>query len=172
MIGLIVVVVAGIGAFYGYRLAGKPGAVAGAAAGAAAGLLAGLLIRRFTTSMGGAAGGLFSGREPQWTLREQLGADLSQARHMSQNERFDDALAKLNDILKKVPEFPEALLLKARILWDGRENLAAAKKCLRQVIAATPESGSLNREATEFFRELVRIEKFRSEDGPGTGNAP
>ena len=45
--------------------------------------------------------------------------------------------------------------------------VTAAKRCLRQVISLTPESGSLNREATGFYRELVRIEKIRNADETG-----
>ncbi len=164
MVGVIMVVLGGLGAFYGYRFGGKPGIAAGAAAGAAVGLVAGLIIRRFTASVGGAAGGLFSGNEPKWTLREQLGADLSQARHLATNERYNDAIRKLNAILEQDPEFPEALLLKARIVWEARENLDAAKRLLRKVISLAPETGALNREAREFYRELLRIEKIRGAD--------
>ena len=167
MVGVIILVLGGVGAFYGYRIAGKPGIAAGAAAGAAIGFAAGLLVKRLTSSAGGMAGGLFAGREANWTLREQLGADLSQARHMAKNEQYNDAIRKLNEILEKDPEFPEALLLKARIVWDARENMAAAKRLLRKVLSLVPEEGPVKEEATGFYRELVRIEKIRGSDSPG-----
>jgi tetratricopeptide (TPR) repeat protein len=167
MVGVIIMVLGTVGAFYGYRFAGKPGLAAGALAGAVAGLIAGLVVKKLTGAAGGAAGGLFSGRQPTWTLREQLGADLSQARHMAKEERFSDALRKLTAILEKDPEFPEALLLKARIVWESKENMAAAKRNLRKVIALVPEGEPVRQEATELYRELVRIEKIRGSDESG-----
>jgi tetratricopeptide (TPR) repeat protein len=167
MVGVIILVLGGIGAFYGYRLAGKPGIAVGAAAGAAVGFAAGLLVKQLTSSAGSVAGGLFAGREAKWTLRERLGADLSQARHLAKNEQYNDAIRKLNEILEKDPEFPEALLLKARVVWEARENLAAAKRLLRKVISLVKEEGPVKEEASGFYRELVRVEKIRGSDPPG-----
>jgi hypothetical protein len=45
--------------------------------------------------------------------------------------------------------------------------MAAAKRNLRKVIALVPEGEPVRQEATELYRELVRIEKIRGSDESG-----
>lgn len=163
MIVVMIAAIGAVGAFYGYRYAGQTGALIGAAAGAAAGLVAGLVIKLITGSVGGSAGStLFSGRTPNWSRREQLGADVSQARHHKKNGRFEEALRKVNSLLDEDPDFPEVLILKAEIMWEGYENLESAKRYLRKVLAQTPEGDSHHDAASTFYKELVRIEKIQN----------
>ncbi|MEJ2728332.1 MAG: hypothetical protein P8185_07465 [Deltaproteobacteria bacterium] len=43
---------------------------------------------------------------------------------------FEKPLIKIEDVLAKDPEYPEALFLKAQILWEGFEDRREAKSCL------------------------------------------
>jgi hypothetical protein len=172
MVFIMMAAVGAIGAFYGYRYGGKTGAAAGFAAGAAVSFLAGILIRQLTGSVGGSAGNvLYGGRTPNWSLRERLGADLSQAAHHKKNERYDQALRKVNEILDQEPRFPEAMLLKAQIMWDGYENASAARRYLKEVMGQTPRSGSLHKEAFSLDRELARIEKIKRAQATAEGKS-
>jgi len=161
MFFLMLMVLGCIGFFYGFQTAGKLGGFVGVVIGALAGGVAYVLIRVVTGGSGGIAGSLFSGRRPSWSLREQLGGTLSQARHYKGKNKMDDALRKVNEVLEQDPVYPEALLLKAQIMWEGYDNLDAAKKYLLTALTKTPKDDFSRGRIESFYRELVRIEKIR-----------
>jgi hypothetical protein len=69
--------------------------------------------------------------------------------------RFDDALIKIEEVLAKDPDFVEALLLKAQILWEGFEDSNAASKCLLKILAAEPDKKAVfHRWALNLNQEL------------------
>ena len=69
--------------------------------------------------------------------------------------RFDDALLKIEAVLAKDPDFPEALFLKAQILWEGFEDRQAAKECLLKIIKVEPDKKAVFRRwALSFYGEL------------------
>ncbi|WP_339136615.1 MAG: hypothetical protein WGN25_01900 [Candidatus Electrothrix sp. GW3-4] len=76
---------------------------------------------------------IFNGCFPS-TLHDQLAGELTKARLMKASERFDEALEVIDKTLVRLPEYPEALLLKAQILWEGYADYSGAKTCLQQVI--------------------------------------
>ncbi|MFC1534327.1 tetratricopeptide repeat protein, partial [Thermodesulfobacteriota bacterium] len=84
--------------------------------------------------LGSGLGGIFTG----WTsktisLRDQLSADLEKARHSKRNGRFEESLDIINGVLNKDQSFPDALYLKAQILWEGFGRTAESKKLFRKV---------------------------------------
>jgi len=68
------------------------------------------------------------------SIREQLEGDLSIATNYKMQKKYNEALNILNNILRQDPEFPEALLLKAQILWQGLDSADNAKACLEKIM--------------------------------------
>lgn len=76
---------------------------------------------------------VFNGSFPS-TLHERLAGELVKARLMKASRRFDEALEIINRTLDRLPDYPEALFLKAQILWEGYTDYPGAKACLQKVI--------------------------------------
>ncbi len=96
------------------------------------------------------------------TLRERLAGDLSCVRFHKMKQDHDSALVKLEEILARDPDFPEALFLKAQILWEGCQDRAAAKACLMRVIKAEPDKNAVfHRWALSLHREINTTNKIR-----------
>jgi hypothetical protein len=45
----------------------------------------------------------------------------------------------VDDILIKAPNLPEALYLKAQILWEGYGDVVASRRYLRQILVISPD---------------------------------
>jgi tetratricopeptide (TPR) repeat protein len=89
--------------------------------------------------------------------REQLAGDLNVVRHHKLFSRFEEALIKIENVLARDPDFPEALFLKARILWEGFEDREAAKTCLLKIIKVEQDKDALHhRWALDFYRKLSK----------------
>jgi tetratricopeptide (TPR) repeat protein len=76
---------------------------------------------------------IFNGCFPS-SVHDQLAGELVKARLMKASKRFDEALEVINKTLDRLPDYPEALLLKAQILWEGYSDYPAAKACLQHVL--------------------------------------
>ena len=92
-------------------------------------------------------------------LRETFAADLQKARYSKGQGHFDEALRLVNVVLKRDPNFPEALYLKAKILLDGFGNNAAAQRYLKKVMQVVPNDETLHRWASNYYDELTVVEK-------------
>jgi hypothetical protein len=89
------------------------------------------------------------------TLRERLAADLSQVRFHKMKQDYEGSLVKLEEILARDPDFPEALFLKAQILWEGFQDHGAAKACLMRVIKVEPDKNTVfHRWALNLHQEI------------------
>lgn len=89
------------------------------------------------------------------SLREQLSGELNQVRHHKMQERFDQALGIVDGVLDKDPDFPDALLLKGQILWEGFEDSAAAQGYFKRVMKVVPNKNeTLHRWASNYYKEL------------------
>ncbi|MFH2011996.1 MAG: tetratricopeptide repeat protein [Pseudomonadota bacterium] len=84
--------------------------------------------------IGGFASLLYRGRRANWSQHEQLEGDLTQVKYLKMIKNYATALELLDTILNHDPNHPEALFIKAQILWEGFENYAGAKVCLKKVI--------------------------------------
>ncbi len=54
---------------------------------------------------------------------------------MKASRRFDEALEVVNRTLGRLPDHPEALLLKAQIMLEGFADHAATKACLLKILS-------------------------------------
>jgi len=108
--------------------------------------------------LGSGLGAIFSG----WTSkkispREQLSADLARARYSKGRGQFEDALRIINQVLEKDPEFPDALYLKAHILWEGFKNSSEAFECLNKVMELVKDHNEpLYRWALNYSHEIKK----------------
>jgi tetratricopeptide (TPR) repeat protein len=145
-----------IGLFGGYALAGPLGAIIGLMIAAVVSAMTGSAASIITGKISGGAINAFYGLGRRtFGLREQLAGDLNVVRHHKLFNRFDEALIKIEDVLAKDPDFPEALFLKAQILWQGFEDLKAARQCLLRIIKVEPDKKSLfHRWAMNLYREM------------------
>jgi tetratricopeptide (TPR) repeat protein len=145
-----------IGLFGGYALAGPLGAIIGLMIAAVVSAMIGSAASIITGKISGGAINAFYGLGRRtFSLREQLAGDLNVVRHHKLFNRFDEALIKIEDVLAKDPDFPEALFLKAQILWQGFEDLEAARQCLLRIIKVEPDKKALfHRWAMNLYREM------------------
>ena len=102
------------------------------------------LILMISNWMGKTVTGVFyTGHRAHWTPEERFASEVDKARHLKRRGEYDQALQALNGVLREAPDFPEALYLKARILWEGFGNAPAARGNLKRIIEgnADPDSG-------------------------------
>jgi len=90
------------------------------------------------------------------TFRDQLIGTLNQARFHKMSKRHDLALACIDEVLVADSAFPEALFLKAQILWEGYQDGAAAKKYLIDLMKVDPDKeATFHRWAVSLYKEIA-----------------
>lgn len=85
--------------------------------------------------------------------REQLSAELAKARHSKINSRFEESLNLINNILNKDENFPDALYLKAQVLWEGFERSVESKKLFRRVMQFVSPEEPLHRWSLDYIEK-------------------
>ena len=96
------------------------------------------------------------------TFRDQLIATLNQARFHKMSQRHGLALTCIDEVLVADPAFPEALFVKAQILWEGYQDSAAAKQCLVNLMKIEPDKeATFHRWAVSLYREIASADKNR-----------
>ena len=157
--GLAVPFLCLLGFYVGYVRWGLHGAIGGVLAAAIVGLALSALIMYVLDAAGGAASNLISGRrEAVWTPREQLQGLLSQARFNMENGDYSIAFNHINQVLQKDPDFPEALVLKARILWEGFSRADVALQFLEKVLTLDDCDKMLFNQARLLHSDLSILE--------------
>ena len=150
-----------MGMIWGYLAGASSGAIAGLAAAAAISVLLGWATSISTGTPGG--GTDITRSVPvrnTMAVRKQLAVDLNVVRYHKLCHRFGDALIKIEEVLAKDPDFVEALLLKAQILWEGFEDGEAVRKCLLKILAAEPdEKAVFHHWALNFYEDMTNGER-------------
>jgi len=148
--------IAVMGLIWGYLAGASSGAIVGLAAAVAICVL----IGSATPISNGPRGGSAVSTRSQPTrnnmiVRKQPASDLNAVRYHKLCHQFDDALLKIEEVLAKDPDFVEALLLKAQILWEGFEDRQAARACLLTILAvASDEKDVFHSWALNMYKEL------------------
>jgi tetratricopeptide (TPR) repeat protein len=148
-----------MGLIWGYLAGASSGAIIGLAVAAAINVLIGSATPLFDKPRGRNA--IRTHSKPATSrigVRKQLASDLNAVRCHKLCHQFDDALLKIEEVLEKDPDFVEALLLKAQILWEGFEDSNAARKCLLKILAAEPDEKAVFHRWALFFLDEVSIE--------------
>jgi len=157
--GLTIPFVCLLGLYVGYVYWGLFGAVSGVVIAAIIGLAISGIIMFLMDAVSGAASGLLSGRrEAVWTIREQVQGPLSQARFNKENRDYPAALSFVNKVLERDPDFTDALLLKAQILWEGFGQSHAAIQFLEKTLSLEDKNNMLQSQALLLHSDLKTLE--------------
>jgi hypothetical protein len=101
------------------------------------------------------------------TMRDHFAGALSQARFHKMSKRHDLALECVDQILTADPNYPEALFLKAQILWEGYQDASTAKQCLIHLMQADPDNeATFHRWAQSLYHEIATYERTQNEFCP------
>jgi hypothetical protein len=149
-----------MGLIWGYLAGASSGAIVGLAAAAAISVLLGSATSIFTGTPGGGIDTLSVPTKSTMGVRTQPASDLNIVRYHKLCHQFDDALIQIEEVLARYPDFAEALLLKAQILWEGFEDGEAAKGCLLKILAAEPDKKAVfHRWALNFYEDMTNGER-------------
>ena len=150
-----------LGFFAGLMVGGLYGAFLGLVIGGVASIiLSNIVMFVLDRSVENIVSLLYGGRKQAKSQGELLANDISLVKHRKMRKEFDEALKIVNRILNVDPEYPEALLLRAQILWEGFGNSSAAIKYLKQIIEKKEnEQTPIHRWALSLHDELVEIEE-------------
>jgi tetratricopeptide (TPR) repeat protein len=144
------------GSYYGIRYWNN--GIAGAIVGILIGCFAFLVGRTIMNLILKTAIPLTGKRAARWTTREQLEGELNQANYYKRKEDFQKALKTVNRIIDMDPNFPEALYLKAQILWEGFENHGGAQSYLKKIIeVANDKDTTIRRWAISLSEEIDSV---------------
>ncbi|MEE4262735.1 MAG: tetratricopeptide repeat protein [Desulfobacteraceae bacterium] len=145
-----------MGLIWGYLAGASSGAIVGLAAAAAISVLIGSATFIFAeTPGGGAVKACFAPTRNTMRGRKHLASDLNVVRYHKLCLRFNDALLAVEEVLAKDPDFVEALLLKAQILWEGYQDGKAARACLLKILAVEPDDNAVfHRWALNLYQDL------------------
>ena len=105
------------------------------------------------TELDATPGGPLIFRWTDWGV-ERFTGELDKIRFHKREGDFDKALSLVNNILEKEQEFPEALYLKAQILWEGFGNRSAAVSYLEKTMHLAGEGEPLYRWASGYLSEM------------------
>ena len=100
---------------------------------------------------GNLSGRMFLGPKSNRSIQERLSGDLSRARVQKMNGNYEEALSIIDNILDQVPNFNEALFIKAQILFDGFKDSKGAKECLSKILETESECSNLYRWAKNIL---------------------
>ena len=98
-------------------------------------------------------------------------------------EKFLELVDRATHLTKmeKDPDYPEALFLKAQVLWDGFEDYSGTRQCLQRVMEVSPdENAAFHRWAVRMYEEMHKITTDRRRSAQtdpgffecGSGNQP
>jgi len=87
--------------------------------------------------------------------KQRLEGELDKIRYSKQKKDFDKALRQVNEVLAKEPEFPEALFLKAQILWEGYGYREAAEGYLKKVLGVVKVGEPIHRWALGYHERVI-----------------
>lgn len=124
-----------------------------------------ILYAFFVEKAGSTMGGMLSGwTSKEISLRDQLSADIEKARHSKRNNRFEESLEILDDVLSKDENFTDALFLKAQVLWEGFEKSVEAKNLFRRVMQLAPAGEPLYRWSSDYIDKITLKDRKRVDE--------
>lgn len=105
--------------------------------------------------IGGGLGNLLSGSTSRGISRdERFSGEINKIKFSKREGRFDQALQMVNTLLHEDPDYPEAMLLKAQILWEGYGKADTAGGYLNRIRELAPEDDKFHRWATSYLKTV------------------
>lgn len=111
------------------------------------------LVSWFSNNVGTFAAMVYKG-SASVSAREQHAANVTRARYLKTQGRFDEAMAVIDEYLVHVPGDAEGLFLKAQILVASKGDLSLARRCLDSAIENSPADDPYHRWAKELLKSL------------------
>jgi hypothetical protein len=110
--------------------------------------------------LGSGLSGLLSGWiSREISLRDQFSADLEKAREHKRESHPEEALDIINELLNKEEDFPDALFLKAQILWEKFGRSVESKQLFRRVMQLATKEDPLHRWSSNYCHEISMKDK-------------
>jgi hypothetical protein len=150
-----------LGFVYGKLLGGKIWMFIGVIIGVFVSVIASLLTMFVSSKFGGFASFIYKGSTVNRSIKEQLEGDLSQVRFHKMNKDFDKALLKVDAVIAEVPDYVDALYLKASILWEGFNDPIEAKRHLDKILKTTSKTDNYHVWASNMYSNIVNEERKR-----------
>lgn len=114
--------------------------------------------------------GLLSGwSSSKISLRDQFSANLGKARQNKREGHPEEALDIINGLLNKEKDFPDALFLKAQILWEGFGRSVESKELFRRVMHLVAKEDSLHRWSSHYCHEISMKDKAIADEFKSKG---
>ncbi len=143
------------GYYYGSVYWGRP--ILGAMSGLILGSVTTVVMLIIVSKMANFFARISGEREARFSLKEQLESDMQQVRYHKMRKEYDVALRKINDVLGQDPDFPEALFLKAQVVWEGFGNSASAISNLEKIKSVSDDrQSSICRWAAALLSEIKK----------------
>ena len=123
-----------------------------------------VMVELLTGTIGAGSSDLLYGTgRSQRHPREQFAGSLNQARYHKMCHDFTKSLTTIESVLARDPNFPEALLLKAQIVWEGFQDAVRAKQCLVEILKVEPDRKSpFHRWALALYKEISASQQKRT----------
>lgn len=118
---------------YYYGLIYWSNGIAGAILGLTLGIFLTIIGLFLVSKFAGLFGALLEERKALISPEEQFQSDIQKARYLKMRKEYDLSLRRVNQILKNHPDSPEALLLKAQVVWEGFGNESSALCNLQKI---------------------------------------
>ncbi|NLA75266.1 MAG: hypothetical protein GX846_07345 [Deltaproteobacteria bacterium] len=89
---------------------------------------------------------------------EQITADLARARFSKSRGEYSEALAVVNEVLEKNPDFSEAIFLKAQVEWEGFKSIDLARKNLDKLLELVKDDEPFRKRVSNYYMGLIKGE--------------
>jgi tetratricopeptide (TPR) repeat protein len=129
-----------------------------------------IMVMSILITLGNAFGKAFyGGRRFRLSIGEIVRVDLDKIRFSKMNEHFEEALRITNELLKKHPDYPEALFLKAQILHEAYGHNMSARKCLQKILDTVADDKDVHGWASDYLEKISLIENERKREDKRNG---
>jgi uncharacterized membrane protein len=146
-----------LGMIVGYMSYGILGTIFGIIVAITLSIIVGIITTTITNTFGKSSDLLFGRGKSTINLQERLEGELQQARYHKMNQRYDEALRFVEGALNQTSDFPDALFLKAQILWEGFQDSRAARECIKELMKILPNANEpLYRWANHLLTDIKR----------------
>jgi len=105
--------------------------------------------------IGTTAGKIYKGSNDRTPYRRYVGF-IDQARFLKSKNRYDEALVKIDEFLENVPGNPEALYIKAEIIWEAQKDVQLAKQFLFEILKNTNNEDQWNIWAKSLLKKITK----------------
>ncbi|MDD5712932.1 MAG: tetratricopeptide repeat protein [Smithellaceae bacterium] len=96
----------------------------------------------------------YGGHQKSLSMDELVKCELAKVRWSKMNGRAEEALQITNELLKKIPDHPETLFLKAQIYHEAYGDDESARKYLLKIIDTVSDDKEVHRWAKAALKEL------------------